>query len=58
MALLTWWSAPEAKLLTDIEQSHFVHMLQTLPVSSNFEMIIMFPVQNFIQIAINGDNVR
>ena len=24
-------------------QSHFVHMLQTLPVSSNFEVIIMFP---------------
>ena len=26
-------------------QSHFVHMLQTLPVSSNFEVIIMFPEQ-------------
>ena len=24
-------------------QSHFVHMLQTLPVSSNSEVIIMFP---------------
>ena len=39
MALLAWWSAPEAKLITKFqeknEQSHFVHMLQTLPVSSN-----------------------
>ena len=24
-------------------QSHFVHMLQTLPVSSNSEVIVMFP---------------
>ena len=39
-------------------QSHFVQMLQTVPVSSNFEVIIMFPGQNFIKIAINGDNVR
>ena len=38
-------------------QSHFVQMLQTVPVSSNFEVIIMFPGQNFIQIAIHGDNV-
>ena len=39
-------------------QSHFVQMLQTVPVSSNFEVIIMFPGQNFIIIAIHGDNVR
>ena len=26
-------------------QSHFVHMLQTLPVSSNSEVLIMFPEQ-------------
>ena len=26
-------------------QSHFVHMLQTLPVSSNSELLIIFPVQ-------------
>ena len=58
MALLAWWSAPEAKLITkfnkyyyrmenrgytrtfDHIQSHFVHMLQTLPVSSNSEVLI------------------
>ena len=39
-------------------QSHFVQMLQTVPVSSNFEVIIMFPGQNFIQIVIHGDNVK
>ena len=47
MALLAWWSAPEAKLITKFNknytQSHFVHMLQTLPVSSNSEVLIMFP---------------
>ena len=47
MVLLAWWSAPEAKLITKFNknytQSHFVHMLQTLPVSSNSEVIIMFP---------------
>ena len=47
MALLAWWSAPETKLITNFEQkneqSHFVHMLQTLPFSSNSEVIIMFP---------------
>ena len=62
MALLAWWSAPEAKLITNYEKinelSHFVQMLQTVPVSSNFEVIIMFPGQNFIQIVIHGDNVR
>ena len=62
MALLAWWSAPEAKLITNNEKinelSHFVQMLQTVPVSSNFEVIIMFPGQNFIQIVIHGDNVR
>ena len=26
-------------------QSHFVHMLQTLPVSSNSEVLIIFPEQ-------------
>ena len=49
MALLAWWSAPEAKLITKFNknytQSHFVHMLQTLPVSSNSEVLIMFPEQ-------------
>ena len=39
LALLAWWSAPEAKLITIFEekneQSHFVHMLQTLPFLSN-----------------------
>ena len=54
--------APEAKLITNYEKinelSHFVQMLQTVPFSSNFEVIIMFPGQNFIQIPINGDNVR
>ena len=62
MALLAWWSAAEAKLITNHEKinelSDFVQMLQTVPVSSNFEVIIMFPRQNFINIAINGDNVR
>ena len=47
MALLAWWSAPEAKLTTKFNkkyiQSLFVHMLQTLPVSSNSEVLIMFP---------------
>ena len=47
MALLAWWSAPEAKLTTKFNkkyiQSPFVHMLQTLPVSSNSEVIVMFP---------------
>ena len=42
MALLAWWSAPEAKLITKFNknytQSHFVHMLQTLPPPSNFEV--------------------
>ena len=50
MALLAWWSAPEAKLVTKCQQHnhiiefklHFVHMQQNLPVSSNFEVIIMF----------------
>ena len=50
MALLAWWSAPEAKLVTKCQQQnhiiefklHFVHMLQNLPVSSNFEVIIVF----------------
>ena len=37
-------------------QSHFVQMLQTVPVSSNFEVIIMFPGQNFIQIIIHDDS--
>ena len=49
MALLAWWSAPEAKLTTKFNkkyiQSLFVHMLQTLPVSSNSEVLIMFPEQ-------------
>ena len=49
MLLLAWWSAPEAKLITKFNknytQSHFVHMLQTLPVSSNSEVLIMFPEQ-------------
>ena len=62
MALLAWWSAPEAKLITNNEKinelSDFVQMLQNVPVSSNFEVIIMFPGQNFIQIVIHGDNVR
>ena len=62
MALLAWWSAAEAKLITNYEKinelSDFVQMLQTVPVSSNFEVIIMFPGQNSIKIAINGDNVR
>ena len=62
MALLAWWSAPEAKLITNNEKinelSNFVQMLQNVPVSSNFEVIIMFPGQNFIQIVIHGDNVR
>ena len=61
MALLAWWSAPEAKLITNNEKnnelSNFVQMLQNVPVSSNFEVIIMFPGQNFIQIVIHGDNV-
>ena len=61
MALLAWWSAPEAKLITNFEQkneqSHFVHTYATKPVSSNSEELIMFPRQNFIQIAVNGDNV-
>ena len=47
MALLAWWSAAEAKLITNHEKinelSDFVQMLQTVPVSSNFEVIIMFP---------------
>ena len=47
MALLAWWSAAEAKLITKYEKinelSDFVQMLQTVPVSSNFEVIIMFP---------------
>ena len=46
MALLAWWSAAEAKLITNHEKinelSDFVQMLQTVPVSSNFEVIIMF----------------
>ena len=62
MALLAWWSAPEAKLITNNEKnnelSNFVQMLQNVPVSSNFEVIIMFLGQNFIQIVIHGDNVR
>ena len=62
MALLAWWSAAEAKLITNYEKinelSDFVQMLQTVPVSSNFEVIIMFPGQNFIPIAINSDNLR
>ena len=62
MALLAWWSAAEAKLITNHEKinelSDFVQMLQTGPVSSSFEVIIMFPGQNFIKISINGDNVR
>jgi len=62
MALLAWWSAAEAKLITNYEKinelSDFVQMLQTGPVSSSFEVIIMFPGQNFIKISINGDNVR
>ena len=49
MALLALWSAPEAKLITKFNknytQSHFVLMLQTLPVSSNSEVLIMFPEQ-------------
>ena len=40
---------PEAKLITNYEKinelSHFVQMLQTVPVSSNFEVIIMFTRQ-------------
>ena len=39
-------------------QTHFVHMLNNTPDSSNSEVIIMFPGQNFIQIVIHGDNVR
>ena len=39
-------------------QSHFVQMLQNTTDSSNSEVIIMFPGQNFIQIVIHGDNVR
>ena len=46
MALLAWWSAPEAKLITNFEekneQSQFVYMLQTLPISSNSEVLILF----------------
>ena len=53
MALLAWWSAPEAKLITIFEekneQSHFVHMLQTLPFLSNSEVLIMFSGQHHIQ---------
>ena len=46
MALLACWSAPEAKLITNFEQkheqSHFVYMLQTWPVLSISEVLIMF----------------
>ena len=60
MALLAWWSAPEAKLITNFEekneQSQFVYMLQTLPISSNSEVIIMFPGQNHIQIVVRGES--
>ena len=62
MALLAWWSAPEAKLITKFNknytQSHFVHMLHNTPDSSISEVLIMFLGQNFIQIVIHGDNVR
>ena len=37
-------------------QSQFVHMLQTLPVSSNSEVLIMFPGQNHIQIMVRGES--
>ena len=62
MAQLAWWSAPVAKLGTKYQQQnsqlHFVHMIQDLPVTSSFEVIFMFPGQNFIQIIIHSDNVR
>ena len=60
MALLAWWSAPEAKLKTNFEeknkQSYFVHMLQTLPVSSNSEVFIVFSGQNHTQIVVRGES--
>ena len=51
------WSYTRQKCQQQNSWSHFVQMLQTLSVSSTFEVIIMFPGQNFIQIAIHGDNV-
>ena len=60
MALLAWWSAPEAKLITKFlkknEQSHFVQMLQTLPVSSNSEVLIMFTRGFDINLLVRGED--
>ena len=59
MALLAWWSAAEAKLITNREKinelSDFVQMLQTVPVSSNFEVIIMFTRQFAINPWVNNE---
>ena len=61
MALLAWWSAPEAKLTTIFdeknEQSHFVHMLQTLPLLSNSEVIIMFTRGFDINLLVRGEDL-
>ena len=52
--------APEAKLITNYEKinelSHFVQMLQTVPVSSNFEVIIMFTRQFANNPWVNDEN--
>ena len=60
MALLAWWSAPEAKLITNNEKinelSNFVQMLQNVPVSSNFEVIIMFSRQFANNPWVNDEN--
>ena len=60
MALLAWWSAPEVKLITKFlqknEQSHFVHMLQTLPISSNSEVLIMFTRGFDINLLVRGED--
>ena len=60
MALLAWWLAAVAKLITNYEKinelSDFVQMLQTVPVSSNFEVIIMFTRQFANNPWINDEN--
>ena len=49
--------APKQKFnVKKYKQSHLDHMLQTLPVSSNSEVLIMFRGQNHIEIAVRGES--
>ena len=48
----------KASMSKKYTQSYFAQMLQTLPVSSNYEVLIMFSGQNNIQIAVRGTLTR